>query len=505
METRSRTRSGATGTVIKIDEKSAPPTGTGSNKSSGAASVKRKGRGAKAAGRGPATKTSKRRGVGKKNVEQNDEFCPSVVVEQCEQLGDALVDNNMIAVEVDMKEEEVNKEGENEEISQKAEESTDAQEEEGATFVKDDQQNVEAKEESKNQQENSLSLDSVCDSTLASVRKNKFGSRRGRGRPRKMGVVCEEIKDMDEVNAPVSAAAAKQIISEEQATKEKGQDRNALEVEESKSLINEQKMASFQIIHESEPLSVVDTASLKLQSGNALSGQELANKSDKNRTDPIKQTSQNSIIRNLGKDLDLGKLKTRLNLSFSKSCAKSSLLKLTSDAFANFTYKLSKDNLIPKPVMEKSRVSEKSAPLDIHSLDIIALNTDDGTKTEDHKFVLSSELDAKINSKDLYFELKRNNQGPVKDKVQKEDTIMKKSVLHSDLEKKDSGSQGTETMTQKKKKRKWDQEETAGPGWYNLPKTEVTDDIKKDLQVLKMRHLLNPKRFYKKGETNRSK
>ena len=488
-------------------------TGTGPPKSSVAASVERKGRGATATDRRSATETSKRRGVGKKDVkvfqgenEQNDELFPSVVVEQCEQLGDdALVDNNMCAAEVDMKEEEANKERGNEDISQKAEELTDAQEE--ATFVKDRQKNVEAKEESKNQQENSLALNDACDSTSASVRENKVGSRSGRGRPREKGVISEDIKDMDEINnAPLSAVAEKQNVSEEKATKEKGQDKNSLErVEESKSPIDEQEMASFQIINESEPLSAVDATGLKLQSGNVLSGQERMKKSGKNRTDPVKQTSQNSIIRNLRTDLDVGKLKTRLNLSSNKSCGKSSLLKLTSDAFANLNHKLSKDDLIPKPVKEQSRVSKKSDPVSIHNLDIIALNTDDGKKLEDNKLVLSSELDAKINSNDLYFELKRNNQGPVKDKVKKEDTIMKKSVLPSDLEKKDLGSQGTETMTQKKKKRKRDQEETAGPGWYNLPKTEVTDDIKKDLQVLKMRHLLNPKRFYKKGETNRSK
>jgi hypothetical protein len=34
--------------------------------------------------------------------------------------------------------------------------------------------------------------------------------------------------------------------------------------------------------------------------------------------------------------------------------------------------------------------------------------------------------------------------------------------------------------------------------WYNLPKTELTPQLKRDLQLLNMRAVLDPKRMYKK-------
>lgn len=39
---------------------------------------------------------------------------------------------------------------------------------------------------------------------------------------------------------------------------------------------------------------------------------------------------------------------------------------------------------------------------------------------------------------------------------------------------------------------------TAGSQWYNLPRTNLTPELKRDLQLLKMRDVLDPKRFYKK-------
>lgn len=39
---------------------------------------------------------------------------------------------------------------------------------------------------------------------------------------------------------------------------------------------------------------------------------------------------------------------------------------------------------------------------------------------------------------------------------------------------------------------------TAGSDWYNLPKTNLTPELKRDLQLLHMRSVLDPKRFYKK-------
>ena len=42
---------------------------------------------------------------------------------------------------------------------------------------------------------------------------------------------------------------------------------------------------------------------------------------------------------------------------------------------------------------------------------------------------------------------------------------------------------------------------TAGSDWYHLPKTNLTPELKRDLQLLKMRDVLDPKRFYKKDSS----
>jgi hypothetical protein len=49
-------------------------------------------------------------------------------------------------------------------------------------------------------------------------------------------------------------------------------------------------------------------------------------------------------------------------------------------------------------------------------------------------------------------------------------------------------------MTQEKKA-------TAGAQWFNMPKTELTPELHRDLQLLKMRNVLDPKRHYKKDNS----
>ncbi|KAL0276241.1 UNVERIFIED_CONTAM: hypothetical protein PYX00_003849 [Menopon gallinae] len=50
------------------------------------------------------------------------------------------------------------------------------------------------------------------------------------------------------------------------------------------------------------------------------------------------------------------------------------------------------------------------------------------------------------------------------------------------------------------KERKAERDKTKGKDWYNLPATEVTEEIKNDLEVLKMRSALDPKHVYKKND-----
>lgn len=42
-------------------------------------------------------------------------------------------------------------------------------------------------------------------------------------------------------------------------------------------------------------------------------------------------------------------------------------------------------------------------------------------------------------------------------------------------------------------------ESTAGEKWFNMPKAEMTPELKRDLQLLQMRNVLDPKRHYKKN------
>lgn len=50
-----------------------------------------------------------------------------------------------------------------------------------------------------------------------------------------------------------------------------------------------------------------------------------------------------------------------------------------------------------------------------------------------------------------------------------------------------------------KKAKKAEREKTKGDAWYGMPATEMTDEVKRDLEVLQMRGALDPKRFYKKS------
>lgn len=46
---------------------------------------------------------------------------------------------------------------------------------------------------------------------------------------------------------------------------------------------------------------------------------------------------------------------------------------------------------------------------------------------------------------------------------------------------------------------KLDKENNSGEKWFNMPKPELTPQLKRDLQVLRMRHVWDPKRHYKKN------
>ncbi|KAJ8123970.1 hypothetical protein O1611_g9469 [Lasiodiplodia mahajangana] len=53
----------------------------------------------------------------------------------------------------------------------------------------------------------------------------------------------------------------------------------------------------------------------------------------------------------------------------------------------------------------------------------------------------------------------------------------------------------------RKSKKEMAHKANAGPQWFNLPATDLTPELRRDLQLLKMRDVLDPKRHYKKDNT----
>lgn len=49
-----------------------------------------------------------------------------------------------------------------------------------------------------------------------------------------------------------------------------------------------------------------------------------------------------------------------------------------------------------------------------------------------------------------------------------------------------------------KRRHEEEKKATAGPMWFNLPRTDLTPELKRDLQLLRMRSVLDPKRHFKK-------
>lgn len=41
---------------------------------------------------------------------------------------------------------------------------------------------------------------------------------------------------------------------------------------------------------------------------------------------------------------------------------------------------------------------------------------------------------------------------------------------------------------------------TKGKNWFNIPATEVTEELRQDMEIIQMRSVLNPTHFYKKND-----
>uniref|UniRef100_A0A3Q1F805 Deoxynucleotidyltransferase, terminal, interacting protein 2 n=1 Tax=Acanthochromis polyacanthus TaxID=80966 RepID=A0A3Q1F805_9TELE len=122
---------------------------------------------------------------------------------------------------------------------------------------------------------------------------------------------------------------------------------------------------------------------------------------------------------------------------------------------------------------------------------------------------LSSRIDPGIRVKQLgglYISFDGSKSKPVSSSLQKlkekkiQDEVMKKSVIGPDFEKKDAVPPYTESKQKAKLKQRAEREKTTGDSWFNMKAPELTQELKGDLQVLKMRGSMDPKRFYKKND-----
>nr|CAG4650583.1 EOG090X0GO7 [Sida crystallina] len=82
----------------------------------------------------------------------------------------------------------------------------------------------------------------------------------------------------------------------------------------------------------------------------------------------------------------------------------------------------------------------------------------------------------------------------------KRDDLMEKSVIKPGFEKLESVPSYTEGRRRLKLQRRIEASKTKGDQWFGLPATEMTEEKLRDLEVIQMRSILNPKQFYKKND-----
>ncbi|KAL2737334.1 deoxynucleotidyltransferase terminal-interacting protein 2 [Vespula maculifrons] len=80
------------------------------------------------------------------------------------------------------------------------------------------------------------------------------------------------------------------------------------------------------------------------------------------------------------------------------------------------------------------------------------------------------------------------------------DKILKKSAIKPGFERLERTPSFIESRRCLRAKKIAEREKNKGKDWFNLPATEVTDEIKHDLEIIQMRSVLDPKHFYKKND-----
>ncbi|XP_066480452.1 deoxynucleotidyltransferase terminal-interacting protein 2 [Tiliqua scincoides] len=166
-------------------------------------------------------------------------------------------------------------------------------------------------------------------------------------------------------------------------------------------------------------------------------------------------------------------------------------------------YYLEKD-LVDEKESEKSKESSELEDSEEEFMD-----EDEDLLVSNNKIVsFSSSIDPGLNVKQLgglYIDfdagkLKSGSHGIVPLKEKKKDELLQKSIITPDFEKKECIPPLKESAYQLKKQRRVEREKTTGDGWFGMKAPEMTEELKNDLQALKMRAAMDPKRFYKKND-----
>ncbi|XP_042339996.1 deoxynucleotidyltransferase terminal-interacting protein 2 [Plectropomus leopardus] len=163
----------------------------------------------------------------------------------------------------------------------------------------------------------------------------------------------------------------------------------------------------------------------------------------------------------------------------------------------------SKEQGVEQEEQDEEFVDEEGDDDEDEDAEILFLSRDPKSKE------LSSRIDPGIRVKELgglYINFDGSKSKPVSSSLQKlkekkiQDELMKKSVMGPDFEKKDAVPPYSESKQALKLKHRMEREKSTGDGWFNMKAPELTQELKGDLKVLKMRGSMDPKRFYKKND-----
>ncbi|XP_011506456.1 PREDICTED: deoxynucleotidyltransferase terminal-interacting protein 2 [Ceratosolen solmsi marchali] len=138
---------------------------------------------------------------------------------------------------------------------------------------------------------------------------------------------------------------------------------------------------------------------------------------------------------------------------------------------------------VTKIINRDGAVTKKKVKRDYNDIDLGEFERDMGWKRNRHKKA-SIDKDVKM----------------IVNEVAPIEKALKKSVVKPGFERL-KRVPGYDTSDQKlKATRKGQRSRTKGKDWFNLPATEMTAEVRHDLEIIRMRSVLDPKHFYKKND-----